>query len=50
LRDPTDERRNLLIHVNPEEEIIEFAPAKEKPPGAIGTLQKVSLWLDHLLH
>jgi len=50
LRDPTDEHRNLLIHINPEEGTIEFTPAKKKPPETIGFLQRISLFIDHLIH
>jgi len=50
LRDPTDQHRNLLVDVNPEKGTIEFAPAKEKPPGNISVLNRVSLFLDWLIH
>jgi len=50
LRDPTDQHRNLLVDVNPEEGTIEFAPAKKKPPSRISVLDRLSLFLDHLTH
>jgi len=50
LRDPTDQHRNLLVDVNPEEGTIEFAPAKKKPPSRISALDRASLFLDHLIH
>jgi len=50
LRDPTDEHRNLLVHVDPEEGTIEFAPAKKRPPSRISALDRLSLFLDHLIH
>jgi len=50
LRDPTGQHRNLLVDVNPEEGTIEFAPAKKKPPSRISALDRVSLFLDHLIH
>jgi len=50
LRDPTDRHRNLLVDVNPEEGTIEFAPAKKKPPSRISVLDRLGLFLDHLIH
>jgi len=50
LRDPSDGHRNLLVDFNPEEGTVEFAPAKKKPPSRISALDRLSLFLDHLIH
>jgi len=50
VRDPSDRHRNLLVDINPEKGTIEFSHAKRKPPKTIGPLEKISLFLDHLLH
>jgi len=50
VRDPSDRHRNLLVDVNPEEGTIEFSHAKRKPPKTIGPLEKLSLYLDWIIH
>jgi len=50
IRDPSDEHRNLLVDFNPEEGAIEFSHAKKKPPKTISPLEKLSLYLDWIIH
>jgi len=50
VRDPSDKHRNLMVDFNPEKGTVEFSHAKESPPETVDLLEKISLFLDHLIH
>jgi len=50
IRDPSDEHRNLMVDFNPKEGTVEFSHAKKKPPKTISPLEKLSLYLDWIIH